>query len=107
MDVLFQKNVSLWSQKQQLEGSLVLTPNNLQFLPHAFENSHLEVNLALKDVHDIQVFLLYGIACNGLKVTGKDGNYDLFVLEDNPVEIKRIIQEAIQLYKTNSSSLNR
>ncbi len=71
----------LWDGNHQLPGTLELWEKQLVFRFTNFKDSHLNLTIQLDDIETVEEFLIYNIARNGLRVIGKDGKTDAFVLE--------------------------
>ena len=85
---------SLWDGNKQLPGKLSLTPKNLFFKFDDFQKSHLNLQIPLADIEQAEPFLIFDISRNGLKVTGKKGQMDLFILDD-PMAFKKALVKAM------------
>ncbi|MCB9293179.1 MAG: hypothetical protein H6559_08680 [Lewinellaceae bacterium] len=72
----------LWDGKNQLEGTLILTRQALAFRQHAFPKGHLHWEVQLQDIKELQTFLLYDMASNGMRITSISGREDLFVITE-------------------------
>ena len=85
----------LWDGKKQLSGTLSLTPKQLIFAFDDFQKSHLNLKIPLMEIETAEAFLIFDLSRNGLKITGKNGQVDLFVLDD-PAGLKKQIVEAME-----------
>ena len=84
----------LWDGNKQLPGMLSLTPKNLIFKFDNFQKSYLNLQIPLDEIEKAEPFLIYDIARNGLKIEGKKGQTDLFILED-PVGFRKVLMNQI------------
>ncbi len=87
---ILKSSAHLWDGKKQLPGMLSLTPKNLFFQFDDFQKSHLNLQIPLNQIIKAESFLIYDLSRNGLKITGKDGQTDLFVLDD-PVGFRKVL----------------
>ena len=85
---------SLYNGKQQLPGTLILTDEHLLFTFDDFSQSHLNLQIPINEIEQVEEFLIFNISRNGLKITSKDGHLDLFVLNDPAVFRKAIVRLA-------------
>ncbi len=85
---IIESSASLWDGRQQLPGTLSLTPKNLFFKFDNFQKSHLNLRIPLDQIEKAESFLIFEISRKGLKITGAEGHEDLFVLDD-PIAFKK------------------
>ncbi len=88
--ILLQSLASLYNGKQQLPGTLILTDEHLLFTFDDFSQSHLNLQIPINEIEQVEEFLIFNISRHGLKITSKDGHLDLFVLNDPAVFRKAI-----------------
>lgn len=72
----------LWDGSLQLPGKLILGTKFLEFRSAGFKNSHMCLKIALKDMEKPEVFRIYDVALNGLRIKSKGGREDLFVVSE-------------------------
>ena len=85
----------LWDGDRQLPGILELWQQQLVFRFANFRDSHLNLLIHFCDIQGVEEFLIYDIARNGLRIIGKDGKTDLFVLEDSQV-VKQTLEKLLK-----------
>ena len=73
---------SLWDGIRQLPGTLELWETEVIFRLKDFKESHLDLRIPLVGIEKVEEYLVFDLAKNGLRIQGKDGKYDMFVLED-------------------------
>ncbi|MBK8566715.1 MAG: hypothetical protein IPN76_26140 [Saprospiraceae bacterium] len=73
----------LWDGHRQLPGQLELWEHELVFRFANFEDSHLQLAVPLSEITNLEEFLIYNVAWNGLRVISTDGKADSFVLEQS------------------------
>jgi len=88
--LILEAAASLWNGKKQLLGTLILTADNLIFTFDDFGQSHMNLQIPLEEIEQVEEFLIFNLSRSGLKITGKDGHFDLFVLDDPKVFRKAI-----------------
>lgn len=79
---LFSTPASLWDGASQLSGNLELWETEVVFRLADFKDSHLNLRIPLADIEKVEEYLVFNLAKNGLRILGREGRYDLFVLED-------------------------
>ncbi len=73
----------LWDGYRQLPGTLELWEQQLVFRFANFRDSHLNLTIQFSDIEKVEEFLIYNLARNGLRIIGKDGKADDFVMEES------------------------
>ena len=86
---------SLWNGIRQLHGTLEIWETEVFFRLTDFKGSHLNLLIHFSDIQKVEEFLIYDIARNGLRIIGKDGKTDLFVLEDSQV-VKQTLDKLLK-----------
>ena len=85
-------NAFVWNGQQQFPGTLSLENGLLRFQLEGFEQSNLNLELELKDLIEVEEFLLYEISLNGLYIKSKSNKEDHFILDD-PVGFRKAITQ--------------
>jgi len=72
----------LWNGKDKLAGFLVLTQDRLRFQLRDFPDSHLQMEIPLSDIEQVDTFMVFGFARLGLQIRSASHRNDRFILED-------------------------
>ena len=80
---LFTAPATLWDGTHQLAGQLELWATGLVFRLSDFEFSNLNLAIPLTEIAEVEEYLVFDLARNGLRVLTKNNRYDLFVLDDS------------------------
>jgi hypothetical protein len=88
---IFSSAAMLWDGKNQLSGILELWETKITFLLNDFQSSHLHLSIPLNSIENVEEFLVFNIAKVGLKIINRNGQFDLFVLEEGNVLKKMIL----------------
>lgn len=88
----------LWDGSTQLEGSLLLSKENLIFKPKIFNDGNLKIEIPFENIFKMESFLLFGISKNGLKIITTDGKQDSFILDNIP-DFKNELLQKMKLAK--------
>lgn len=91
---------ALWNGIRQLPGTLELWETEVVFRLNDFKDSHLNLSIALLEIEKVEEFLVYDLARNGLRIQNKDGNFDLFVLDEAP-RFKRLLEEHLARFRAD------
>ena len=91
----------LWNGKHKLPGQLTLTNTHLEFVLRDFTQSHLKWRMELDEIESAKDFLVFNLARQGLRIMGKEGKSDLFVLEN--VEDLGLLLKAMKKIKSLAS----
>ena len=86
----------LWDNGHSLPGRLELTADRLLFHSNQFHNSHLHLEIPLKEIVLIDTFLVFDLARSGLRVKTRDNKVDFFVLEQVEL-LKTALEKALKL----------
>ncbi len=81
----------LWNGHRRLSGQLLLFAGHLQFEQVEFPDSHLSLTIPLAEIMEMEEFLLFGLARNGLLIRSRSGRQDLFVL-NSPANFRRQVE---------------
>lgn len=82
----------LYDGNKQLAGELSVTEEGIRFYFSDFNKSHLNLHIALSDIERLEIFQLYNLTTNGLKIISNNGREDLFILRE-PLVIKKSIEQ--------------
>ena len=82
----------IWNGHKQLPGQIQLWPDRLFFALQDFPDSHLNLEIFLSEVVEIESFLVFAISRLGLMVRTADGKTSRFILK-NPEEVRRVMNE--------------
>ncbi len=82
----------LYDGNKQLAGALSVAEEGIRFYFSDFNKSHLDLYIALSDIERLEIFQLYNLTTNGLKVICYGGREDLFILQ-RPWSIKKSIEQ--------------
>lgn len=85
----------LWDGHRQLPGQLELREDRVIFLFDDFRGSHLTLAIPVGEIALVEEFLLFDIARHGLRIEGRTGKVDCFVL-DEPGVFKEKIREQLR-----------
>lgn len=80
----------LWDGNKQLSGQLHINNKELSFEFDNFQNSSMSLHIPISKIEKVEIFALYNIAPNGLKIHTKTGEVNSFVME-NPIKVKKQI----------------
>lgn len=72
----------LWDGQRQLPGTLELWELKVVFRSEGFSESHLNLVIPIWEILQVEEFLLYDLARNGLRIEDREGKTDYFVLEE-------------------------
>ncbi|PSR14231.1 MAG: hypothetical protein DA408_09690 [Bacteroidetes bacterium] len=76
---------ALWDGTHQLAGQLELWDTVLVFRLSDFKFSNLNLTIPLAEIVEVEEYLVFDLARNGLRILTKNNRYDLFVLDDSRV----------------------
>lgn len=82
----------IWDENKQLSGSIFLSDEEVIFQFRDFGKSHLSLKIAYTNIIKIEIFVIYNLSINGLKIVGKNQKEDLFILQ-NPKALKKEIEQ--------------
>lgn len=85
----------LWNGRQQITGRLLLLEDRLCFELAEFSQSHLQWEILYDHITSVEEFLLFGLARNGLRIESRDGQEDLFVVEE-PLLFRQALEERLK-----------
>ncbi len=79
---IFSTPAALWDGTRQLSGTLELWETEVVFRPKDFKDSHLSLRIPLTNIEKVEDYLVFDLAKNGLRIQGREGRFDLFVLDE-------------------------
>ena len=88
---LFSSPAILMDVKNQLSGKLELWETKITFQLDDFKSSHLNLSIPINSIENVEEFLIFNIARNGLRIQNRNGRFDLFVLKESDVLKKMIL----------------
>jgi hypothetical protein len=91
----------LWNGNDKLAGSLELTQDRLRFQLNDFPESHLQMDIALRDIRRVETFVIFGFARLGLEVYSAHQQSDRFILE-NLKDFYQKLQRQLRLISKKS-----
>lgn len=83
----------LWDGSQQLSGILELWSEAVFFRLSGFKNSHLHLHIPIPEIERVEEYLVFNLAKNGLRIESKNGQVDLFVLDEGPQFKKALLAQ--------------
>ncbi len=84
---------AIWDGSHQLSGMLELWPEAVCFRLSGFKNSHLQLYIPITEIERAEEFLVFNLAKNGLRIQSKNGQVDLFVLDEGPRFKKAVLAQ--------------
>lgn len=90
---IFKTSAIFWDGKKQLEGVLELWDAEIIFHFEDYKNSSLNLVILISEIENVQLFMIYRIARNGVKIISKRNRIDQFVLEDSKYFFKLLLQQ--------------
>jgi len=85
-----QVSAYLWNKNQKLSGTLDVSEQGVVFSFQDFEKSNLQLNIPFSKIEKVELYSVFDLAQNGLKIKTTEGMEDDFVVE-NTKRIKREI----------------
>jgi len=75
-------NAILWDGNKQLHGFIEFTDMELIFRLKDFSETNLHLHLKFKDISKIRKHKLYNLSHEAIEICSKEGNRNVFVVED-------------------------
>lgn len=95
-------NAILWDGSKQLKGELEIKEHHIQFVFHDFSKTNISLEIPFDTIENIQYIKIYGIKPKAISIHSKQGNTNVFVVEDTKALKEKI--ETTLLYNQSKNA---
>jgi len=94
---IYSVEASIWDGSYQLPGVLEILNDTVSFKFNDFNKSHIKLQIPFIEIKEVEEYLIYELARGGLRITSKNGHFDLFVLQNVALFKQKVLEELSKL----------